>query len=200
MRSPGAKIVLAGIFLAAAMAGRADAACGEASCVAAQGSYISHFTGPNCNGTESYYLPYDYYAYQCRPDGAAGARCGTSSHSVTNRSYRYNGHCYNNAWPAPGNTLNEFVTVYRNQPPYACGSISYGSSTAPVDAWFYSSCSFDPDGYIAGYQWDFGEGGFGYSSVDFHTYYNPGTYPVWLTVTDNEGLSSSTSLGAVWVY
>jgi len=84
--------------------------CGEASCNKAQGAYISHFTGSGCTGVESYYLPYDGYTYSCRSfDG--GGECGTSSHTVTNRSYRYNGVCYD-AWPS-GNTLSQFVTIYR---------------------------------------------------------------------------------------
>src|SRR6185436_2809035 len=32
--------------------------CREVACVALGGSYISHFTGANCDGTESYYTPY----------------------------------------------------------------------------------------------------------------------------------------------
>jgi hypothetical protein len=84
--------------------------CGEGSCVASQGAYVSHFTGSGCTGIESYYLPYDGYAYQCRTwDG--GGQCGTIHRTVTNRSYRYNGVCYD-AWPS-GNTLSDFVTVYR---------------------------------------------------------------------------------------
>jgi len=86
--------------------------CGEASCVSPDGDYISHFTGANCDGTESYYLPYDGYGYQCRPDTSSGVHCGTTHHIVTNRSYRYGGLCYPNAWPS-GNTLSDFVTVYR---------------------------------------------------------------------------------------
>lgn len=88
----------------------ATSGCGEASCVPAQAAYISHFTGAGCTGTESYYLPYDGYAYQCRPWNGTG-QCGTIHRTVTNRSYRYNGSCYD-AWPS-GNTLNDFVTVYR---------------------------------------------------------------------------------------
>lgn len=84
--------------------------CGEATCVPAQGAYISHFTGAGCTGTESYYLPYNGYAYQCRPWNGTG-QCGTIRRTVTNRSYRYNGTCYD-AWSS-GNTLSDFVTVYR---------------------------------------------------------------------------------------
>src|SRR3954452_4815557 len=63
--------------------------CAEGTCVDPDGQYISHFTGANCDGTESYYLPYDGWAYTCRPDPSSGARCGTDQHTVTNRSYRY---------------------------------------------------------------------------------------------------------------
>ena len=86
--------------------------CGEANCVNPDGQYISHFTGSSCDGTESYYLPYDNFGYQCRPDSGSGAQCGTTQRTVTNRSYRYGGQCYSNAWPN-GNTLNDFVRVYR---------------------------------------------------------------------------------------
>ena len=81
-----------------------------ASCVPAQAAYISHFTGAGCTGTESYYLPYDGYAYQCRTWDGQG-QCGTVRRTVTNRSYRQGGTCYG-AWPA-GNTIGDFVTVYR---------------------------------------------------------------------------------------
>jgi len=88
----------------------AGGACGEASCVPVQGTYISHFTGTACTGTESYYLPYDGYGYSCRTWNGTG-QCGTIHRTVTNRSYRYNGTCYD-AWPS-GNTLTDFVTIYR---------------------------------------------------------------------------------------
>jgi hypothetical protein len=38
-------------------AGAHAVTCGEASCVPAQSAYISHFSGPDCTGTNSYYLP-----------------------------------------------------------------------------------------------------------------------------------------------
>lgn len=107
------KVLFLGIIAAGAGV-RAYAACGEAGCTPVQGTYISHFTGPGCTGTESYYLPYDGYAYQCRTwDG--GGECGTLHRTVTNRSYAYNGVCYD-AWPS-GNTLSDFVTVYRGAAP-----------------------------------------------------------------------------------
>jgi len=57
--------------------------CGEASCVAPQGTYISHFTGSGCTGTESYYLPYDGWAYQCRPGTAPACAAPSTAPSPT---------------------------------------------------------------------------------------------------------------------
>lgn len=88
-----------------------SSSCPEGSCVPAQGMYVSHFAAPDCGGTESYYLPYDGYAYQCRTWDGSGV-CGTTQRTVTNYSYRINGGPCQNAWPW-GNTLPEFVTVYR---------------------------------------------------------------------------------------
>src|SRR5436190_482488 len=105
-------LVVIGFALATLVAAQAMAqSCPEASCVRPDGEYISHFTGANCDGTESYYLPYDSFGFQCRPDPSSGAQCGTTHHTVTNRSYRYLGQCHSNAWPS-GNTLSDFVTVY----------------------------------------------------------------------------------------
>ena len=108
------KILLMGIALAGgASAGARAATCGEASCAASQGAYISHFTGPNCDGSESYYLPYDGGAYSCRTwDG--GGQCGTIHRTITHQSYRdSSGTCHANEW-SPGNTLNDFVAVFRD--------------------------------------------------------------------------------------
>jgi hypothetical protein len=179
--------------------------CGEASCVPAQGAYISHFTGPDCTGTESYYLPYDNSAYDCRTWDGNG-ECGTVEHTVSNRSYRMNGSpCTQNAWPAPGNSLPHFVTIYRgsspppaNQPPVACGFPSTDFGSAPLGVWLYGYCSYDPDGYIVNYQWDVWEG-FEWGVSTFHTFNYPGSYPVWLTVWDDDGQSDTQFVGTIWV-
>jgi hypothetical protein len=90
--------------------------CAEASCVPVQGDYISHFTGPSCTGTESYYTPYftggiTGVSGNCQPNLSTGAVCGTVLRTVTNISARINGTC-SDFWPS-GNTLSGFVTVYR---------------------------------------------------------------------------------------
>ena len=70
--------------------------------------------------------------------------------------------------------------------------------TVPPVASFTRSCtyrtcsfdgtgSFDPDGTIVAYNWNFGDGTTGTGPNPTHTYTNPGTYTVTLTVTDNHG-------------
>ncbi len=55
---------------------------------------------------------------------------------------------------------------------------------------FDGSSSFDPDGQIVDYLWDFGDGTTGSGVIINHQYSSEGTYDVILTVTDDEGLST----------
>ena len=75
-------------------------------------------------------------------------------------------------------------------------------STAPVAAFTASASGFDvafdastsvPPGAntISAYRWDFGDGTTGTGKTLTHTYAKPGTYPVKLTVTDNQNLIGS---------
>jgi PKD repeat protein len=56
---------------------------------------------------------------------------------------------------------------------------------------FDGSASNDPDGTIASYSWNFGDGGTAMGMQPPYTYKAPGTYTVTLTVTDDEGQPSS---------
>jgi len=60
------------------------------------------------------------------------------------------------------------------------------------------ACSFtdqssDSDGNIASWSWDFGDGASSSIQNPDHIYASAGTFPVGLTVTDNDGASDSTS-------
>ncbi len=52
---------------------------------------------------------------------------------------------------------------------------------------FDGSGSFDQDGTIINYTWDFGDGNFGYGREIIHSYQDDGNYIVKLTVLDNWG-------------
>jgi len=57
---------------------------------------------------------------------------------------------------------------------------------------FNASLSYDPDGYITNYTWNFGDGNIGYGEVVNHTYMNEGVYLVNLTVRDDASLENTT--------
>jgi PKD repeat protein len=68
---------------------------------------------------------------------------------------------------------------------------SFTTSVDGFKAIFDGTLSSDPDGSLNNYAWDFGDGFRGNGLVNNHTYILPGTYPVTLTVTDNNGKSST---------
>ncbi|MEA3239703.1 MAG: PKD domain-containing protein [Candidatus Bipolaricaulota bacterium] len=58
---------------------------------------------------------------------------------------------------------------------------------APLVVQFDAHASFDNDGTISSYQWDFGNGASGSGVRPVHTYSNPGEYSVTLHVLDDRG-------------
>lgn len=73
-----------------------------------------------------------------------------------------------------------------NEPPIAdAGGPYYANIEEEIT--FNGSRSYDPDGNITSYEWNFGDGITGSGQIVNHTYYNPGDYTVILTVIDNDG-------------
>jgi len=62
---------------------------------------------------------------------------------------------------------------------------------------FDGSRSYDPDGSIKNYTWNFGDGTLSNRAVDVHYWSDNGTYTVTLLVTDNDGASSMASIKVV---
>lgn len=73
-----------------------------------------------------------------------------------------------------------------NQPPIADPGGPY-TGTPGQEVQFDGTGSFDPDGSIVAYLWDFGDGGISVEPTPTHTYATEGTYTVNLTVGDNGG-------------
>jgi PKD repeat protein len=79
-------------------------------------------------------------------------------------------------------------------PPVANFTFSPPSPVTGQVISFDGTSSFDPDGSVVQWFWNFGDGSFlGFGSFTSHTYSSIGIYTVILTVRDNAGLSASKS-------
>ncbi|KAA0009870.1 MAG: tandem-95 repeat protein, partial [Thermoplasmata archaeon] len=76
-------------------------------------------------------------------------------------------------------TVNEFPVA----------SFSWILSTANVIN--FTDLSYDIDGYITNYTWDFGDGSISYKQNPSHKYADDGIYNITLTVIDNNGATAS---------
>ncbi len=81
----------------------------------------------------------------------------------------------------------------QNVAPTASFTADPTSGQAPLGVSFDASGSSDPDGTIASYTWNFGDGQNGSGVSGSHIYANAGTFTVILTVIDNGGLMSTAS-------
>jgi PKD repeat protein len=81
----------------------------------------------------------------------------------------------------------QLLGVGGNQWPVAVASANVSGGDTPLAVTFSSAGSTDPDGQIASYAWDFGDGDSSIQANPNHTYTVPGNYVAMLTVTDNQG-------------
>jgi len=90
--------------------------------------------------------------------------------------------------------------IYSASSPVA--SFTCSSSTPSVDeaVIFDASGSYDSDGFIVNYLWDFGDGATGEGVIVSHKFSEPKVLPVTLTVKDNSGLCNSHTVIIVVVH
>ena len=86
--------------------------------------------------------------------------------------------------------LVEADTIISMIPPVAVIDAMPDSGELPLPVSFDGSNSYDTDGSVVGYNWDFGDGNLGSGISTSHTYLVPGTYTVYLQVVDNIGLTA----------
>ena len=80
-----------------------------------------------------------------------------------------------------------YALLPSNEPPQARASIEWVQG---LTVGFSSQGSYDPDGHIVSYYWDFGDGAMSQEPNPQHTYGGQDDYLVVLTVTDNDGATS----------
>jgi chitodextrinase len=93
------------------------------------------------------------------------------------------------------------------QPVADCGADKLGCENVGGKVQFNGSASYDPDGSIVSYYWEFGDGATGMGVAPNHTYaayrWNGSAYQpfrVNLTVTDSSGLTNRTSQNmSIWI-
>ncbi len=85
-----------------------------------------------------------------------------------------------------------------NKPPVAILTANPTSGDAPLTVHVDGSGSYDSDGTIVEYKWYFYGGGgtatVGGITMD-HAYDTPGTYSIWLRVTDDDGATAMSAMG-----
>jgi len=81
--------------------------------------------------------------------------------------------------------------VVKNRPPVADLDMSSAILDKKEIVTFNASGSYDPDGTIVSYSWDFGDGNTATGVTVSHAYADNGSYVVTLTVTDNDGATDS---------
>jgi len=82
-----------------------------------------------------------------------------------------------------------------NQPPVASFTYTPENPLVGEEITFNASSSYDPDGNITAYEWDFGDGNITNTTEETinHSYSSVGSYEVTLTVTDDERATNSTT-------
>jgi len=81
-----------------------------------------------------------------------------------------------------------------NAPPVARATATPATGPAPLAVTFSGTGSTDADGSVVAYAWTFGDGAAATGPAASHTYAAAGAYAAKLTVTDNRGATSSTTI------
>ncbi len=98
---------------------------------------------------------------------------------------------------ATAGAITSSIAIKVITPPniFPTANFTYSPSDPEVGDWvtFSASSSYDPDGVIVKYSWEFGDTLTGMGKIVTHQYVTSGDKTVTLTVTDDDGDTSSTS-------
>lgn len=91
------------------------------------------------------------------------------------------------------NTVQVNATAPNQLPVAVAWANTYGGP-APLDVMTYARGSYDPDGSLGNFQWDFGDGNVTWGATNYNTFHQPGVYDVTMTTWDNRGASDTAHL------
>jgi PKD repeat protein len=91
----------------------------------------------------------------------------------------------------------KLAIVVTNPPPIASFEASNDMPAAGDPVTFDASASYDSNGGVTSYLWDYGDGNTGNGVETNHVYTEDGYYVVSLTVTDNEGETGTARLAII---
>ena len=138
-------------------------------------------SAPHVAGVAALYLQDNTNA---SPQAVYDAISDLSTKNIVTNSNTENNHLLYSLFDG---TENDGGTEPGNEPPTASFTFECNDLTCDFDG----SDSFDSDGTIVRYDWDFGDGNTGSGATVSHTYAAKGAYSVILTVTDDDGATDS---------
>lgn len=86
------------------------------------------------------------------------------------------------------------LVASNNQPPVVAASANVTNGPAPLAVSFSSAGTYDTDGTITAYDWQFGDGASSTAANPTHSYSKAGIYEATLVAWDNGGLSGSSGV------
>lgn len=90
--------------------------------------------------------------------------------------------------------LRRIRYVVGNRPPVVTATATPSNGPLPLEVQFSSAGTYDPEGGVLSYTWDFGDGETSNLPNPQHTYTTGGTYQVVLTVEDDQGMTTEHSI------
>lgn len=93
---------------------------------------------------------------------------------------------------SPQTVVRYRQTTAANQLPTAVATADKTTGASPLGVNFSSAGSFDPDGTIVAYEWNFGDGSTSIQPNPYHVY-GPGTYTATLKVFDDRAASATSA-------
>jgi len=157
------------------------------------GSYSLNVSGPE--GSESLHLLLSARALDLGLDGARSGRYTDPSAFESELAARAASRLSGDQWSTTFSTFRVGAAAPSNQRPTASFSFSPTNPLPGQSVTFDASSSFDPDGAIREYRWDFQSDGFADASgIQTATSFpSAGSFQVTLTVVDSAGASHATS-------